>query len=84
MVIKVAMGNHANIEDYFNTRDLYNKFVKVKLQERESDPKKGLSVNTIYVYLHHYRHFAMHIRATLHPMSERVGRRIPRIQQNLT
>ncbi|KAK3727625.1 hypothetical protein QZH41_017656 [Actinostola sp. cb2023] len=60
-----VIGRPTAMPDIFNKEVIYNRFFKSKLEERVAGGKKGMSCNTLLVYIHHYRLFAIHVKQTL-------------------
>ncbi|KAK3742393.1 hypothetical protein QZH41_012026, partial [Actinostola sp. cb2023] len=59
------IGHPTAMPDIFDKDVIYNRFFKPKLLERVAGGKKGMSVNTLLVYIHHYRLFAIHVKQSL-------------------
>ncbi|KAK3728365.1 hypothetical protein QZH41_000653 [Actinostola sp. cb2023] len=56
--IYIACGKPASMGQIFDKDLIYNSFFKPNMEKREEDKSKGLSGNSLVVYIHHFRLFA--------------------------
>lgn len=73
LAISKAIRNPRTLKDHFDNELLYKKFVQHNLDEREKNPKKGMTGNTIVNYIHTYSNFAKYLMNTFFPMTDDVG-----------
>ncbi|KAK3754658.1 hypothetical protein QZH41_003874 [Actinostola sp. cb2023] len=55
------LGSPKSLLQMFDKDLVYTRFFKAKLNERLADKKKGMSCNTLLVYTHRLRLFAIHV-----------------------
>lgn len=73
MTIYRAGGSPGSMKEIFDKVVVYRNFMKKNIDDRKKSKSKGLSGNTLVVYLTTYEKFAVYVKNNFKPMSKEVS-----------